>query len=150
MESIKNSMMKKLLITLLFAFSITQINAQEIGIRFGDVTGGNVAIDAILPMGETTRVHADISFGDGLGIDLLWDFIYEPLGEEALHWYVGAGPYTFLGDPFALGAVGEVGLEYRFNEIPLVIGVDWRPYFRIVSNTDLGVDSFGVNLRWRL
>ena len=148
MESIKNSMMKKILITLLFTISFSQINAQELGVRFGDVTGGNVAIDAILSMGETTRIHADVSFGNGVGIDLLWDFIYEPLGGEDLHWYAGLGPYAFLGDPFALGAVGEIGLEYRFNEFPLVIGADWRPYFRIIDNTDIGVNSFGLNVRW--
>ena len=141
--------MRKIIFALSFVFiSIFSSNAQELGFRFGDVTGGNVAIDVAIPMGETTRIHADISFGDGLGIDLLWDFIYQPLGEENLHWYAGLGPYTFLGSPFQLGAVGELGLEYKFDEIPLIIGVDWRPYFRLIDNTNFGLNSFGVNLRW--
>jgi hypothetical protein len=140
--------MKKILITLFLTGALSQVNAQELGLRFGDVTGGNVAIDAVFQMGESNRIHADLSFGEGVGIDLLWDFIYEPLGEEALHWYAGVGPYTFIGAPFALGAVGEIGLEYRFNEFPLVIGADWRPYFRLIDNTNLGVNSFGVNVRW--
>jgi len=141
--------MKKILITLFFTGIFSQMNAQELGLRFGDVTGGNVGIDAVFQMGESNRIHADLSFGNGVGIDLLWDFIYEPLGDEALHWYAGVGPYAFLGSPFALGAVGELGLEYRFKEFPLVIGADWRPYFRLIDDTDLGVDSFGVNVRWK-
>jgi len=142
--------MKRIILTLSFIIAtISFSNAQEIGVRFGDVTGGNVAVDIALPMGEGTRIHSDISFGDGLGIDLLWDFIHKPLAGEELKWYAGFGAFTFLGDPFALGAVGEIGLEYEFKEFPLVIGADWRPYFRLVDNTDFGVDTFGLNVRWK-
>lgn len=141
--------MKKLLISLVFLFAINQITAQEIGLRFGDVTGGNVAIDAVFSTSEFSRLHADVSFGDGVGIDVLYDFIYRPLDGESLNWYVGVGPYAFLGSPFALGAVGEIGLEYKFKEIPLVIGADYRPYFRLIDDTDLGFDSFGLNVRYK-
>ena len=140
--------MKKIFITLLFICSISQINAQELGLRFGDLTGGNAAIDVVLPIGESNRIHADISFGKGIGADVIWDFIVEPLDGESLYWYTGVGAYAFLGDPFALGAVGEAGLEYRFNDTPLVIGVDWRPYIGLIDNSDVGLDSFGFNLRW--
>lgn len=142
--------MKKVLITVLFVGFITQMNAQELGLRFGDVTGGNFAIDAVLPIGESNRIHADISYGSGVGADVIWDFIIEPLDGESLYWYTGVGAYAFVGSPFGLGAVGEVGLEYRFNEVPLVIGLDWRPYLGILDNTDVGLDSFGFNLRWVL
>jgi len=140
--------MKKIIITLFFMTAMSQLNAQELGLRFGDLTGGNAAIDVVLPMGESNRIHADISFGAGAGVDLIWDFIVEPLDGESLYWYTGLGAYTFLGDPFALGAVGEVGLEYRFNDTPIVIGVDWRPYIGLIDNSDVGLDSFGFNLRW--
>ena len=99
-------------------------NAQELGLRFGDVSGGNVAIDGIFSTGDFSRLHADVSFGSGLGVDLLWDFIYQPLGNEALNWYAGAGPFVFIGESLTLGAVGELGLEYHFNEIPLALGAD--------------------------
>ncbi len=54
-------------------------------------------------------------FGDGVGIDALWDFIYQPLSGEAFHWYAGVGAFAWIGDPFQLGAAGELGLEYKFN-----------------------------------
>jgi len=122
--------------------------AQEVGVRFGSATGGNAAIDAVFSTSEFSRIHADVSFGNGVGIDLLWDFLYKPLAETPLNWYVGVGPYAFIGDPFQLGAVGELGLEYHFAELPIAIGADWRPYFRLIDNTNFGADGFGLNIRW--
>ena len=141
--------MKRVFLLAVFTISFFSfVNAQEVGIRVGDVSGGNVAVDAVFSLGEFSRIHADVSFGNGVGIDALWDFLYRPLSGEAFHWYVGAGPYAFIGDPFQLGIVAEVGLEYRFNSVPLVLGADWRPWFRLIDNTDIGFGGFGVNLRW--
>jgi hypothetical protein len=123
------------------------LGAQEVGARFGDISGGNVAVDAVFSTSKYSRVHGDISFGDGVGIDLLVDFVNEPFGVEAFDWYAGIGPYTFLGSPFQLGIVGEVGLEYHFQGIPIAIGGDWRPFFRIIDNTDFGWGNFGFNIR---
>lgn len=123
-------------------------NAQEIGIRFGDVSGGNVAIDGIFSTGEFSRIHADVSFGDGVGIDAIWDFLYRPLGSEAFNWYVGVGPYMVIDDPFWFGAAGEIGLEYRFVSVPIAIGMDWRPELSIVEKTDLHAGGFGFNIRY--
>ena len=62
--------MKKLLLILSVIFTLATIStAQELGVRFGDVSGGNVAIDGIIGIGSWSRVHADVSFGDGVGID---------------------------------------------------------------------------------
>ena len=141
--------MKKLLLvgTLVVGFVFAS-NAQEVGVRWGDAIGGNVSIDGIISIGEYSRVHADVSFGKGVGVELLWDFLYRPLGGEAFNWYVGAGPYIFAGDPFQLGIAGEVGLEYRFSGIPLAIGGDWRPAFEIVSNTSFHAGGYGFQVRY--
>jgi hypothetical protein len=128
-----------------FAFSS---HAQEIGIRFGDVSGGNVAIDGIFSTGQFSRIHADISFGDGVGIDALWDFVYRPLGAEALNWYLGVGPYIQIADPFWLGAAGEIGVDYQFATVPISLSMDWRPALSIVERTDLHWGGFGINLRY--
>lgn len=141
-------MKKTLLILVLATGSFVCTFSQEVGVRFGDVTGGNVAIDAVFSTGKFNRIHADVSFGHGLGIDVLWDMYVQRLGSEAFYWYIGAGPYTYIGNSFELGAAGELGLEYHFNDIPIAIGGDWRPYFRLIDNTDVGLNSFGFNVRW--
>jgi hypothetical protein len=140
-------MKKILLICCLLQFFVGISNAQEVGVRFGDISGGNVAVDAVFGTTKFSRLHGDISFGDGVGIDLLWDFFYRPLGGEAFDWYIGAGPYTFLGNPFQLGMAAEVGLEYHFSGIPIAIGGDWRPFLRIIDNTDFDWGGFGFNVR---
>jgi hypothetical protein len=139
--------MKKLTLIAAFMMITTIASAQEVGARWGDVTGGDVAVDAVFSLGEFSRVHADISFGNGVGVDLLWDFIYKPLGGEALNWYAGVGPYAVFDDPFTLGIVGELGLEYRFN-FPISVSADWRPSFRIIDNTDFHAGGFGLNVRY--
>lgn len=145
--------MKKLLILLSFmAFGTITANAQELGIRFGDVTGGDVAVDAIFATGKFNRIHADVSFGNGgLGVDALWDFLYRPINidqEEGFYWYVGAGPSVFLNDPFFLSAMSEVGAEYRFSDVPLSLSIDWRPTLVLVENTDFVTNFFGFNARY--
>ena len=140
--------MKKILFLIfvfagLFHFS----QAQEVGIRFGDAFGGNFAVDGVFGLGGFSRIHADVSFGDnGVGVDALWDFIHQPLG-SGFDWYLGVGPSAYLGDPFALGVSGEIGLEYHFD-FPLALGVDWRPTFIIIENTDFEAGWFGFNIRY--
>ncbi|WP_339867698.1 outer membrane insertion C- signal [uncultured Algoriphagus sp.] len=126
-----------------------QSNAQELGIRFGNFAGNNVAVDGVFELGQFSRIHADVSFGgNGVGIDALWDFIYRPIGTSDFDYYIGAGPSLFLGDPFGLSAAGEIGVEYAFPDVPIAIGLDWRPTFRIVEDTDFFADVFGLNIRY--
>ncbi|WP_319500869.1 hypothetical protein [uncultured Draconibacterium sp.] len=136
-------------------------NAQELGVRFGDVSAGSVAIDGIFSTGEFNRLHADLSFGDGVAADLLWDFLYRPLADEAFNWYMGVGPYLAILDEtvykngvkdretnFNLGAAFEIGLEYRFVNIPLALGLDYRPSLEIIDKTTFHGGGFGFNVRY--
>jgi len=141
-------MKKVLLLLIAFFMLVTVSNAQEVGIRFGIISGGNVAVDGVFAIGDWSRIHADVSFGNGVGVDAIWDFLYKPLSGEAFYWYAGVGAFTFLGDPFSLGATGELGLEYRFNKVPISLSADWRPYFTIVENTDFDAGNFGINVRY--
>jgi hypothetical protein len=143
--------LRKLLIVATFLFAgILASNAQELGVRFGGTNGaGGAAVDAIFGLGQFSRVHADLGFyNGGVGIDALWDFVYRPLSGEAFNWYLGAGPTTYIGDDFWLGLSGEIGLEYRFQGVPIAIGADWRPTLWIVEETKFGADSFGLNVRY--
>jgi hypothetical protein len=142
--------MKKVLLVFAIAIaSVTFGNAQELGVRFGDISGGNVAIDGLFSTGQCSRLLADLSIGDGVGIDLLWDFLYRPLSDEAFNWYVGVGPYIQIDDPFWLGIAGEIGMEYRFNSVPIALGIDYRPSISIIEETDFHANGFGFNIRYR-
>jgi hypothetical protein len=53
-----------------------------------------------------------------------------------------------IDDPFLFGVSGELGLEYRFREVPIAMGLDWRPTFYIVENTSFDAGGFGLNIRY--
>src|SRR5436189_28327 len=84
----------------------------------------------------------------GVGVELLWDFLYRPLGGEAFYWYLGAGPSVLFADPFWLGISGEAGLEYRFKTVPIALGADWRPTFWIIDDTKFSGGGFGFMARF--
>jgi hypothetical protein len=141
--------MKKLITICVFLLSCNFVKAQELGIRFGDVLKNDVAVDALFSAGEFSRIHADVSFGShGVGVEALWDFMYKPLGGEAFSWYLGVGPSIGFDDPFLLGASGEIGLSYTFNNAPISLSADWRPTFFILEDTDFSAGGFGVNARY--
>ncbi|MFL0685159.1 MAG: outer membrane insertion C- signal [Algoriphagus aquaeductus] len=124
--------------------------AQEIGLRFGQLNGNNVALDGVFATGNFSRIHANVSFGgNGLGIDALWNPIYDDIPDTDFKWYAGFGPSVYLADNFRLGAAGEVGAEYAFSEVPITIGLDFRPYLFLVEVTEFRA-GFGLNVRWRL
>ena len=140
--------MKKILLIASIAFLSFQFsNAQELGVRFGNVVGNYAAVDLVWAF-NAGRIHADVSFGDGVGAEALYDFLFGSLGDEPLYYYVGVGAYTWIGDPFRLGVSAEAGLEYRFESIPLALGLDWRPAFQIIDQTNFHADRFGLNLRY--
>ena len=140
--------MKKLILILALLALGTSTRAQELGIRFGDVLGNNVALDGLISVGEFSRVHADLSFGSGLGVEALYDFLYKPLGNDGFKWYVGAGPSMYIDDPFFLGFSGELGLDYHFPTVPISLSVDWRPTFWLIEETDVRWEGFGFNARY--
>ncbi len=141
--------MKKIfLISAIILTTSGGIYSQEIGVRFGNISGGNAAIDAVFGTSKYSRIHADVSFGSGVGIDLLWDFLDRPLGSKSLNLYLGAGPYTQIADPFWLGVAGEAGIEYHFKKAPIALGIDWRPSFSLVKITEFHPNVLGINVRF--
>jgi len=142
--------MKKIIVLAAFMLLSFVGFSQELGIRIGDVVGNDAAIDAVFKTGKFNRLHADVSFGNGVGVEVLWDFLYRPFSieGEGFNWYVGAGPSMFLDDPFFLGISGEIGIEYRFNGVPIALGLDWRPTFFIIEDTDFRTEGFGFNARY--
>ena len=124
--------------------------AQEVGLRFGNFYGNNVAIDGIFATGDFSRIHANLSFGgNGLGVDALWNPIYEDIPNSDFKWYAGFGPSIYLSEDFRFGGAGEVGAEYAFSEVPITVGLDFRPYLFLIEATEFSA-GFGLNVRWRL
>ncbi|HAL65319.1 MAG TPA: outer membrane insertion C- signal [Bacteroidales bacterium] len=118
----------------------------ELGLRLGDTYGGSAAVDAMFPLAGN-RLHANLSFHhDGLILAGLYDWGF-PIAPNFI-FYPGVGGIVFIGDDFQLGVAGELGFEYAFN-IPLSIGLDWRPVITIIDDGGFSGDGFGLNIRYR-
>jgi hypothetical protein len=58
--------------------------------------------------------------------------IHKPLEEleiDNLQWYFGGGAFagTAFSNYFFIGVNGVIGLDYRFDEYPINVSVDWAP-----------------------
>jgi hypothetical protein len=139
--------MKKLLVLSSFLLISYAGFSQEAGVRFGDVLGNDIALDLMLNTGGN-RLHADLSFGNDFGLELLWDVLYKPLGSSNIYWYLGLGPSMLFSDDVLFGISAEAGLEYRFANLPLVLGADWRPTYFFVDDGSFESGGWGVNARF--
>jgi hypothetical protein len=118
----------------------------ELGLRLGDTYGGSAALDAVLPV-YGDRLHGNLSVNhNNLIVAGLYDWLF-PVGNGFL-FYPGVGGIMSIGDEVSIGVAGEVGFEYRFD-IPLSIGLDWRPILGIVNADGFTADGFGLNIRYR-
>ena len=140
--------MQKIVLVCLMFFAY-HVSAQEIGVRFGDMYGNNIALDATIPI-KNKRIHATVSFGGNVGVDAIYDFAVASMFRSPdLRYYAGVGLTTLFASEFKLGVMGEVGIEYGFPRTPLTIGLDYRPAIMVIENMDFIYGNFGLNIRYR-
>ena len=141
--------MQKIVLFCCLIFFSYQMSAQEIGIRFGDMTGNNIGIDATIPI-KDKRIHATVSFGSNVGLDLIYDFAVASIFRSPdLRYYAGIGLTTLFASEFKLGVMGEVGIEYGFPRTPISVGLDYRPAIIVIEKMDFIYGNFGLNVRYR-
>jgi hypothetical protein len=154
--------MKKIVITCLIVFCLVSISyAQDyttgIGLRGGfsngltikHFTGERSAFEVILA-----------SRWRGVEITGLYEIHNQAFDTERLNWYFGFGghvgfwngDYARWGEPntsyTVIGIDGILGLEYNFTEIPINIGIDWKPAFNISGYTGFWADGGALSIRY--
>jgi hypothetical protein len=153
--------MKKNLILIAFCLCIaTIVSAQEyktgIGIRAGFSSGltikyfenHNVALEGLL----TTRWQ-------GFDITGLYEVHNQAFEVDHLNWYYGGGAHLGFyngsnaswgknGTAYTVvGIDGILGLEYSFDDIPINIGIDWKPALNLIGYTGLWSEG-GLSVRY--
>ncbi|MDB5011849.1 MAG: hypothetical protein JWQ25_51 [Daejeonella sp.] len=158
--------MKKILILCLtvgfFLFSNTKANAQStyknaIGVRLGEANGvtfktflnSQAALDIILNF----QSRGDYSYFRLTG---LYE-IHKPIQNAAgLRYYYGAGATLgsrnhrkFDNDNDLLASIdGVLGLDYKFDELPLNVSLDWKPALVVTPYTALDARGLGLSIRF--
>ncbi len=74
---------------------------------------------------------------------------FSPYDKKKLFYYAGGG--IFGGkweDEAAVGAALVIGSEYVFREVPLAIGLEWKPMVNVYKTFDYAIPDIGLTVRF--
>lgn len=107
---------------------------------------------------ERSAIEGLLSFGDPLAIGALYE-VHRPFSTEGLQWFYGGGGYLGFVKSWNpnkqknetdanIGAMGVVGLDYKFMNIPLNLSLDWKPELNLVSDIYFEPAAIGFSARF--
>ena len=151
--------MKKLFLTIFAAALVAfSANAQPynwaIGLR-GGPAWGDITVKHFTSAGTALDFAGAISFA-GAGFEASGLYEWNATLANGLNFYYGPGVHAglYAGDEakaFALGILGVIGLEYKFNA-PIALSLDWRPHltytFGSASGFGFGWADVGLGLKF--
>lgn len=109
-------------------------------------------------LNEHSAIEALFSFGDPLSLGALYE-VHKPLSESGIQWYYGGGGYLGFvktyddnlkktGTEVNFGAMGVIGLDYKFINLPLNLSLDWKPELNLVSDINFEPAAIGLTARF--
>lgn len=141
-----------------------EIAKNALGLRFGDNDGFGGEISYQRGLSENNRLELDLGWRNSNHVDAFklvgtYQWIWHIDG--GFNWYAGAGAglgswsYDHQGvddsGTFFLAA-GQIGIEYGFSEIPLLLSLDFRPELYIGDGwrgDDFGPDiALGIRFKF--
>jgi hypothetical protein len=136
---------------LFLLFTARRSQAQEykmaIGVRLSSAQATvNNAVTFKYFMNEGHAIEALLSFDPG-ALGLLYE-VHRPLGAAGFQWFFGGGGYAAFKGDNVLGAMGVVGLDYKFQQIPLNLSLDWKPELNLVNNVNFQASAVGLSVRF--
>jgi hypothetical protein len=156
--------MKRIIMTCIVVFCIILISkAQDyntgIGIRGGFESGLTVKY---FTAEKTALEFLLASRWRGFEVTGLYEVHNRAFDTDRLKWYFGLGAhvgfwngdYTYdqwgeRGTRYTvIGVDGILGLEYCFPDVPINIGLDWKPAVNLVGYQGLWVDGGALSLRY--
>ena len=135
---------------LLIGFTVNaQVYKTAVGLRLGPNTAAvSAGITGKYFLNEKAAVEAILGVNNGLSICGLYEIHFPIDAVKNLQWFAGAGAYvSFRSGSSNLGAAGIIGLDYKFEEIPLNFSLDWKPELNIISK--IGFESSGLGFSAR-
>ncbi len=151
--------MKKLLLVLIAVIGISfAANAQNaIGVRLGGGQGSNAELSFQKGMG-TSRLEFDLGWhnyehASSFFFAALYQFHQDIAAVPNLGWFVGVGGKVdywsaLSSNNIGLGIVGQAGLDYYFQAVPLQLSLDIRPCFYLIPDTDFHWGDVALGIRY--
>lgn len=124
-----------MLIGLAFTTQAQDISKNALGLRIGDNSGLGAEISYQKALSSNNRLELDLGWRNSKDVDAfklagIYQWVWNIDG--AFNWYAGAGAglgsYSAndINGTFAYIA-GDIGIEYGFEEAPILISLDFRP-----------------------
>lgn len=151
--------MKKLLLVLVAVMGLTfAANAQDaIGVRLGGGQGYNAELSYQKGLGAS-RLEFDLGWynyehASSFSLAAIYQFHQDIAAVPNLGWFVGAGGKVnywsaAATDKIGLGIVGQAGLDYYFQAIPLQLSLDIRPCLYLMPSTDFHWGDVALGIRY--
>lgn len=152
--------MKKMMMILGIALLFISLNtrAQEmgssyktaIGVKLWD--GGGVTLKHFL--NDKAAVEGVLYFwGDGVRITGLYELHFPLADVNGLQWYVGPGAHVGFynnknGDGAFIGIDGVLGIDYKINNAPLNLSLDWNPNIEFGTGRGFNGGWGGLAIRY--
>jgi len=158
--------MKKFLFVFLLTAAISsfsKLSAQDyktaLGVRLSSsnaMQSNSISIKHFI--NQKTAIEGLFTFGDPLALGALIEF-HKPLAAAGLTYFYGAGGYVGFEKKVNtntqktntnanFGAQGIIGLDYKFNNVPLNLSLDWKPELNIVSDINFEPAAIGFTARF--
>lgn len=153
--------MKKFLLIIVAVIGFTfAANAQNnaIGVRVGGGQGYDAEISFQTAFGSHNRLEADLGYYGvqkvgALSLTGIYQFHSEIPAVANLGWYAGAGArvimVTAANSSLSLGAVGQAGIDYFLDAIPLQFSLDIRPCFYLYPATQFYWGDIALGIRYK-
>lgn len=140
---------------LAFSTQAQEISKNALGLRLGDNDGFGGEISYQRGLSDNNRLELDLGWRNSRNVDAfkltgLYQWVWNIDG--GFNWYAGVGggvgswsvDNTDNDGTFAFVA-GDLGIEYGFDEVPILLSLDIRPelYF---NSDDFRNDSFGPDI----
>ena len=134
----------------LYSAAHAQSYNNAIGIRLGPSSAamsGGFTFKHFL--NDQNAVEAIIGINQGFGIAGLYEWHHPIESVNNLQWFIGAGGYAaFRFNSSFIGGAGILGLDYKFDNIPLNLSLDWKPELNIISNVHFEGSGVGLSARF--
>ena len=128
-----------MLIGLAFTTKAQEISKNALGLRLGDNDGFGGEISYQRALSNNNRIEADLGWRNSKEVDAfkltgIYQWVWNIDG--GFNWYAGVGgglgswSNNSLNDSGTfVFAAGDIGIEYGFEEVPILLSLDFRPEF---------------------
>ena len=152
MKGTKKIQLISLALTMVLALWTMDLKAQpyghSVGIRAGYSSGISYKGFRLHRMGA---YEANILYNrHGFNLSAFYEHHLEPFRNERILVYLGGG--AFGGDwdeEFSMGVLAVAGIEYTIRDVPLNLGLDWRPMLNVYRVFAADFLDFGLCIRYR-